>query len=57
MVYTIQLVVGKGLLLAERLVARAKCLISFFTTSKQTERLIEAQKSMRNIQQEVNFSI
>ncbi|POG65137.1 hypothetical protein GLOIN_2v1880780 [Rhizophagus irregularis DAOM 181602=DAOM 197198] len=41
-----------SLLLAERLVAREKCLISFFTTPKQTERLIEAQKNMRNIQQE-----
>jgi len=53
--HTLQLVIGKGLILAERLVARAKHLINFFTTPKQTERLIEAQKNMRNIQQEVKF--
>ncbi|PKC51141.1 hypothetical protein RhiirA1_484431, partial [Rhizophagus irregularis] len=50
--HTLQLVVGKGLLSAERLVVRAKRLISFFTTPKQTERLIEAQKNLRSIQQE-----
>ncbi|CAB5208340.1 unnamed protein product [Rhizophagus irregularis] len=50
--HTLQLVVGKGLFPAERLVARAKRLISFFTTPKQTERLIEAQKKLRSIQQE-----
>ncbi len=32
--HTLQLVIGKGLLLAERLVARVKCLINFFTISK-----------------------
>ena len=45
--HTLQLVVGKGLILAERLVARAKCLISFFTILKQTERLIDIQKNIR----------
>lgn len=39
--HTLQLVIGKGLLPAEKLVTRAKYLISYFTTSKQTERLIE----------------
>lgn len=49
--HTLQLVVGKGLLPAERLVARAKRLINFFTAPKQTERLIEVQKSMKNVNQ------
>ena len=40
---------------AERLVARAKRLISFFTTPKQTERLIEIQQNMRRNQKEVNL--
>src|SRR6266498_1129170 len=53
--HTLQLVVGKGLLPAERLVARAKRLINFFTTPKQTERLVEVQKSMKN-QHEVKFN-
>ena len=29
--HTLQLVIGKGLKLAEVLIARAKCLINFFT--------------------------
>jgi len=53
--YTLQLVVGKGLIPAERLVARAKRLISFFITPKQTERLIDIQRNMRRNQEEVNF--
>lgn len=43
--HTIQLVVGKGLLTAEILIARAKRLINFFTSPKQNERLIDAQKN------------
>jgi hypothetical protein len=43
--HTLQLVVGKGLLPAEVLIARAKRLINFFTTPKQTEKLIEIQKT------------
>jgi hypothetical protein len=50
--HTLQLVVGKGLVPAERLVARAKRLINFFTTPKQTERLIDIQKTMRHGQEE-----
>ncbi|CAB5385405.1 unnamed protein product [Rhizophagus irregularis] len=42
--HTIQLVVGKGLLTAEILIARAKRLINFFTSPKQNERLLNAQK-------------
>jgi hAT family protein len=42
--HTIQLVVGKGLLNAEILIARAKRLINFFTSPKQNERLLDAQK-------------
>jgi hypothetical protein len=53
--HTLQLVVGKGLIPAEKLVARAKRLISFFTTPKQTERLIEIQQNMRRNQEEVNL--
>jgi len=53
--HMLQLVVGKGLMPAERLVARAKRLISFFTTPKQTERLIDIQKNMRRNQGEVKF--
>jgi hypothetical protein len=47
--------VGKGLLPAETLVARAKRLINFFTIPKQTERLIEIQKSMKNNQHKVKI--
>lgn len=43
--HTIQLVVEKGLLAAEILIARAKRLINFFTSPKQNERLIDAQKN------------
>ena len=53
--HTLQLVVGKGLIPAERLVARAKRLINFFTTPKQTERLIDIQKNMKRNQDEVKF--
>ena len=42
--HTIQLVVGKGLLSAEILIARAKRLINFFTSPKQNERLLDAQR-------------
>ena len=42
--HTIQLVVGKGLLAAEVLIACAKRLINFFTSPKQNERLLDAQK-------------
>ena len=53
--HTLQLVVGKGLLPAERLIARAKRLINFFTSPKQTEKLIDIQKNMKRDQDEVNF--
>ena len=55
--HTLQLVVRKGLISAEKLVARAKRLISFFTTPKQTERLIDIQRNMRQNQEEVNLLI
>ena len=42
--HTIQLVVGKELLAAEILIARAKRLINFFTSPKQNEHLLNAQK-------------
>jgi hypothetical protein len=46
--HTIQLVIGKGLLHAEILIARAKRLINWFKRPKQTERLINAQKTLKN---------
>jgi len=51
--HTLQLVIGKGLLPAEVLIARAKRLINFFTTPKQTEKLIEIQKNNNHINNEV----
>ena len=47
--HTLQLVVGKGLLPAEVLIARAKRLINFFTSPKQTEKLMEIQKRTNHI--------
>ncbi|GBC42544.2 zinc finger BED domain-containing protein 4-like [Rhizophagus irregularis DAOM 181602=DAOM 197198] len=44
--HTIQLVVRKGLLTAEILIARAKRLINFFTSPKQNERLLNVQKKI-----------
>ena len=43
--HTLQLVVGKGLLSAETLIARAKRLTNFFSTPKQTEKLMEIQET------------
>jgi hypothetical protein len=51
--HTLQLVVGKGLMPAETLVARAKRLMLFFTSPKQTEKLIEIQKKECHLQEEV----
>ena len=45
--HTLQLVVGKGLMPAGVLIARAKRLINFFTTPKQTEKLLEIQKNTK----------
>ncbi len=53
--HILQLVVEKGLIPAERLVVWAKRLISFFITPKQTERLIDIQKNMKQNQEKVNF--
>ncbi len=52
--HTLQLVVRKGLLPAEVLIARAKWLMLFLTSPKQTEKLIEIQKNMNRIVSEVN---
>ncbi|GES79945.1 zinc finger BED domain-containing protein 1-like [Rhizophagus clarus] len=43
--HTLQLVVGKGLLPVELLIARTKRLINFFTSLKQIERLLNVQKN------------
>lgn len=40
---------------AEALVARAKRLMLFFTSPKQTEKLIEIQKKERHLQTEVKI--
>jgi hypothetical protein len=53
--HTLQLVVGKGLLSAEVLIARAKRLINFFTMPKQTERLLKIQKSTHCSNNEVSI--
>jgi hypothetical protein len=53
--HTLQLVVGKGLMPAEALVARAKRLMLFFTSPKQTEKLIEIQKKEQHLQTEVKI--
>ncbi|CAG8618253.1 11228_t:CDS:2 [Cetraspora pellucida] len=45
--HTLQCAIGKGLVDAELLIARAKRLMLFFTTPKQTERLINAQKNLQ----------
>ncbi len=47
--HTLQLVVGKGLIPAEVLIARAKRLINFFTSPKQTEKLLDIQKNTNYI--------
>jgi hypothetical protein len=52
--HTLQLVIGKGLLPAEVLIARAKRLMLFFTSPKQTEKLLEIQKNMNQVISEVN---
>ena len=42
--HTLQLVIGKGMKLAEVLIARVKCLIDFFLQPKQNERLEDVQQ-------------
>ena len=44
--HTLQLVVGKGLIPAQVLVARTKRLLSFFIVPKQSERLEDAQRAL-----------
>jgi hypothetical protein len=51
----LQLLVGKELMPAEALVARAKRLMLFFTSPKQTEKLIEIQKKEQHLQTEVKI--
>src|SRR3954469_25554603 len=47
--HTLQLVVRKGLIPADVLIARAKRLINFFTSPKQTEKLLEIQKNTNHL--------
>ena len=42
--HTLQLIIGKGLVPVKVLVKRVKCLIEFFMSSKQSERLEDIQK-------------
>jgi zinc finger BED domain-containing protein 1 (E3 SUMO-protein ligase ZBED1) len=44
--HTLQLAIGKGLMLAEVLVARVRRIINFFSTQKQVERLKNVQKHL-----------
>ncbi len=53
--HTLQLVVKKGLLLVETLIAWAKRLINFFIISKQTEKLIEIQRTCHTNNKVVNY--
>ncbi|CAG8477855.1 8354_t:CDS:2 [Cetraspora pellucida] len=48
--HTLQCAIGKGLLDAETLIAHAKRLMLFFTTPKQTERLIDIQKNLHRFE-------
>ena len=50
MAHILQLAIRKGLLDAEHLISYAKRLILFFTTPKQTERLIDAQKNLHQFE-------
>ncbi|CAG8698293.1 2404_t:CDS:2 [Cetraspora pellucida] len=48
--HTLQCAIGKGLVDAELLIACAKRLMLFFTTLKQTEKLINAQKNLQRFE-------
>ncbi|GES92535.1 zinc finger BED domain-containing protein 1-like [Rhizophagus clarus] len=50
--HTLQLIMGKGLISAETLVVRVKRLMLFFTSLKQTEKLIKIQKKEWHLQTE-----
>jgi len=52
--HTLQCAIGKGLVDAEPLIARAKRLMLFFTTPKQTERLLDAQKNLHRFENMVS---
>src|SRR3954464_4769570 len=47
--HTLQLVVGKRLMPADVLIVQAKRLINFFTSPKQTEKLLEIQKNTNHL--------
>jgi hypothetical protein len=50
--YTLQLVIGKGLLPVKKLILRVKRLINFFSRPKQAERLENIQKDIDRDQRE-----
>ncbi len=47
--HTLQLVIGKGMKLAEVLIARVKCLIDFFLQPKQSEYLEDIQQKFSEL--------
>ena len=53
--HTLQLVIGKSLVVCEVFLARAKRLINFFLSPKQTELLNEAQKEIAVNDEDVNI--
>ena len=55
--HTLQLVIGKGMKLAEILIARVKQLIDFFMRPKQSERLEDAQKNFPGLSDELEREI
>lgn len=55
--HTLQLIIGKGLMPAKKLILRVKRLINFFSRPKQAERLEDVQKSLNegNDNEVINF--
>ena len=52
-IHTLQLIVKKGLIPAKVLITRVKRLINFFTSPKQTEKLLDIQKNTNHNNNEV----
>ena len=55
--HILQLIVGKGMKPAEILIARAKQLIDFFMSPKQSERLEDAQKDFPGLLEQLEKEI
>ncbi len=57
--YTLQLIIGKGLIPVKKLISRVKQLINFFSKPKQAKRLENIQKSINENKREnevINFN-